>query len=103
MKSGKLKTSTILVARGNKTQFFRTIGEMPFALRRKIARMASEENTGTLLIADRRGAQEWLAEQGRRPDAAPPARRRWWVWAGGIVALLGALGAAAWGLGSLRW
>ncbi len=96
MTGGKLKTSAILVATENKTKVYRTIQEMPFSLRRKIVRLASGPNTGTLLIADRRGVREWLASQGRGAAIERPARpstpwgvRLWLALSGaGLLAVL---------------
>lgn len=57
---GTIKTSAILIAQGKRTRLYRTVEEVPPALRGKLARSTSGANAGTVLIADRRGAQELL-------------------------------------------
>lgn len=65
MVAGTVKTSSILVAMGGRTQVFRTLQEMPFALRRKVVRLAMGPDAATLRIADKKGAEEWLSSRGR--------------------------------------
>jgi len=79
MSRGKVRTSAILVASGQKTAMYRTLQEMPFSLRRKLVRLASGPNTGTLLIADQRGVDEWLSSQGRVAPAPSARRRPRWI------------------------
>jgi hypothetical protein len=57
---GTVKTSAILIAEGERTSVYRTVDEVPPGLRGKLARSTSGANAGTVLIADRRGAQELL-------------------------------------------
>ena len=104
MARGTVKTSAILVATRDKTEIYRTIQDMPFPLRRKIARLASGPNSGTLLIADRRGGEEWLSAQGRAsvPERQAPAPRRWVVRLWLALAASGLLTLLLWSLGLLR-
>jgi len=57
---GTVKTSAILIADGRRTAVYRTVDEMPPELRRKLAESTAGSNAATVLIADRRGAQELL-------------------------------------------
>jgi hypothetical protein len=58
--SGTVKTSAILISDGHRTFVFRTVDEVPPELRRKLAESTAGSNAGTVLIADRRGAEELL-------------------------------------------
>jgi hypothetical protein len=57
---GTVKTSAILIADGSRTEVYRTLEEVPPELRRKLAQSTAGSNAGTVVIADRRGAQELL-------------------------------------------
>ncbi|HEY1205233.1 MAG: hypothetical protein ABSH46_11080 [Bryobacteraceae bacterium] len=57
---GTVKTSAILIADGRRTAVYRTVEEIPPELRRKLAETTAGSNAATVLIADRRGAQELL-------------------------------------------
>ena len=57
---GTVKTSAILIADGRRTAVYRTVEEIPPELRRKLAESTAGSNAATVLIADRRGAQELL-------------------------------------------
>jgi hypothetical protein len=57
---GTVKTSAILIADGRRTAFYRSVEDVPPALRRKLAESTAGSNAATVLIADRRGAQELL-------------------------------------------
>ena len=57
---GTVKTSAILIADGHRTVFYRTVAEVPPELRRKLAESTAGSNAATVVIADRRGAQELL-------------------------------------------
>lgn len=62
------RTSTIFIARGEQTHVYRSVEEIPPVLRRKLQQTTRGINSGTILIADRRGRQELLrALQGQRP------------------------------------
>ncbi len=57
---GTVKTSAILIADGHRTAVYRTLDEVPPELRRKLAESTVGSNAATVVIADRRGAQELL-------------------------------------------
>lgn len=57
---GTVKTSAILIADGRRTAVYRSVEEIPPELRRKLAETTAGSNAATVLIADRRGAQELL-------------------------------------------
>jgi hypothetical protein len=63
MNRGTIKTSTIFIATGGRTSMYRTLEEIPAALRRKLLRSTGGANAGTVLIADRRGAEELMRAQ----------------------------------------
>lgn len=85
------KVSTIVVGSGNTVRTYRSAGEMPPAVQRKMDEALSGENSATLLIADERGRQEILKSlRGQETDLdsrlisalasrhkEQPARRRW--------------------------
>lgn len=72
--SGILRTSTILIASGRTAAAYRSIEEVPTGLRRKLLRSTTGLNSGTILIADRRGREE-LAKAIRK--LPPSAQDRW--------------------------
>lgn len=53
-----VKTSTIFIAKGGKTQVFRSVNEMPARLRKELEESTNSFNSATILIADRRGREE---------------------------------------------
>ncbi len=59
-RSGTVRTSAILIADARRTAVYRTLEEIPPELRRKLAQSTTGANADTLLIADRRGAQELI-------------------------------------------
>lgn len=64
-----LRTSTILVAVGNKTRIYRSAKQMPAELRRRLEKTTTGTNSATILIADKRGREEILrAVRGRQPE-----------------------------------
>jgi hypothetical protein len=63
------KTSTIFIASGAKTTVYRSLGEVPPGLRRKLQESTQGLNSATILIADKRGREELVrALQGRPSD-----------------------------------
>ncbi len=52
------RTSTIFVATGDKTQVYRSVEELPVAVRRKLQQTTRGVNSATILIADKRGREE---------------------------------------------
>jgi hypothetical protein len=80
---GTVKTSAILISNGRRTAVYRTVDEVPPKLRRKLAESTTGSNVATVLIADRRGAQELLRANIRalieeRIVAAPGFRALVW-------------------------
>jgi hypothetical protein len=57
---GTVKTSTILIGSGGGFSVYRRIEEVPSRLRGTLVKSTAGSNAGTVLIADRRGAQELL-------------------------------------------
>lgn len=112
MTRGTVKTSAIFIAAGGKTAVYRTLEEIPAALRKKLIRSTGGANAGTVLIADRRGARELLRTQAEilRKEQTPAARRR--DRAAGLLRLMaerwmelllaGVLGLLLWLLVSIR-
>jgi hypothetical protein len=60
------RSSTIFIASGDETHVYRSVNDIPPALRRKLQDSTRSMNSATILIADKRGQQELLrALQGR--------------------------------------
>jgi hypothetical protein len=59
---GTIRTSSILIAAGRGFSVYRKLDEVPPQLRSKLVKSTAGANAGTVLIADRRGAQELLRE-----------------------------------------
>jgi hypothetical protein len=53
-----VKSSTIFISVGDKTQVFRSVDEVPPGLRKKLEQSTNGMNSATILIADRRGREE---------------------------------------------
>ena len=53
-----LKSSTIFISVGNKTEVYRSVSEVPPQLRRKLEQSTNGLNSATILIADRKGKEE---------------------------------------------
>jgi hypothetical protein len=53
-----VKSSTIFISVGDKTQIFRSVAEVPPRLRKKLEQSTNGINSATILIADRRGREE---------------------------------------------
>src|SRR5258707_13983862 len=53
-----LKSSTIFISVGNKTEVYRSVDDIPPALRKKLDQSTNGINSATILIADRKGKEE---------------------------------------------
>ncbi len=53
-----VKTSTIFIAKGDRTHVYRSVNEVPPRLRRELEESTNSFNSATILIADRRGREE---------------------------------------------
>lgn len=53
-----VKSSTIFISVGGKTQVFRSVNDVPPRLRKKLEQSTNGINSATILIADRRGREE---------------------------------------------
>ncbi len=73
---GTVKTSTILIGEGRGFSVYRTLDDVPPRLRTKLMKSTAGANAGTVVIADRRGAQELLRENIRSLMARRAERKR---------------------------
>jgi hypothetical protein len=53
-----LKSSTIFISVGNKTEVYRSVADVPPSLRKKLEQSTNGINSATILIADRKGKEE---------------------------------------------
>jgi hypothetical protein len=53
-----LKSSTIFISVGNKTEVYRSVNDVPPPLRKKLEQSTNSINSATILIADRKGKEE---------------------------------------------
>ena len=67
--SGLFQTSAVLISSGGADLVYRSVEEIPSGLRTKLLKSTSGANSGTILIADRRGRQEIAKAVGKLPDA----------------------------------
>jgi hypothetical protein len=111
------RSSTIFIATADDTRVYRSVSEIPPALRRKLHQSTNSMNSATILIADKRGREELVrALQGQSSDvqcrlantirgrqsadkqsSTPPKRRALFGWRRWLEVLLPAtLGASLW-------
>ena len=64
-----VKTSTIFIAKGNRTRVYRSVGEIPQRLRKELEESTNGFNSATILIADRLGRKEILRALQGLPSA----------------------------------
>src|SRR5277367_5925364 len=55
-----VKTSTIFIAKGGKTNVYHSVNDVPPRLRKQLEDSTNSFNSATILIADRRGREEIL-------------------------------------------
>ena len=53
-----LKSSTIFISVGDKTEVYRSVDDVPPRLRKKLEQSTNSINSATILIADRKGKEE---------------------------------------------
>jgi hypothetical protein len=58
MQRVNVKTSTIFIAKAGRTRVYRSVDEVPAALRKELEISTNSFNSATILIADRRGREE---------------------------------------------
>src|SRR5260370_32483062 len=97
---GVVKTSTILIASGERRRVYRSVEDVPDALKRELIRSTNGLNSATIVIADRQGQKE-IAKSIRnlpgpansRTDEPVKASRRVWpvvLQTVGVLVVLGA-------------
>lgn len=101
--AGIVKTSTVMIAAGGESSFYRSVQEVPESLRRRLIETTNSENSGMIVIADRAGKEQWtevvahreaqaaLREPAPAEDAPAPvtgfAGLSWAAWAGVLLFL----------------
>jgi hypothetical protein len=105
--SGIVKTSTVMIAAGDESNFYRSMQDVPESMRQMLIDTTNSENSGMIVIADRAGKEQWTevvahreAQQAKaalqEPAAAtvtPAAPARglagvsWAAWAGVLLFL----------------
>jgi len=80
---GTFQTSTVLISAGGEDLIYRSVDEVPLRLRTRLMRSTNSSNSGTILIADRRGRKEIARAMRKVPAPASgfaawltPGRRR---------------------------
>ena len=106
-----VRSSTVYIAQGDQLDVYRSLEEVPPALRRVLDESTSSSNSATILIADRNGQRELVraiegqptplrmrvktsrsAEAQKEPATEPEGPQRPWV----EMSLVGLLGLVAW-------
>ena len=108
--SGVFQTSTVLISARGADLVYRSVDEIPAPLRTKLLQSTNSANSGTILIADRRGRKEIAKAMRNLPGAAQrrlhgegapgwltPLRKR--IISGAILALVSVLVAFLFRLG----
>jgi hypothetical protein len=70
---GVIKTSTILIARGEQRSVYRSVEDVPDALKRQLLRSTNGLNSATIVIADRQGRKEIAKAIRNLPASSSPA------------------------------
>ncbi len=71
--SGVFQTSTVLISAGGSELVYRSVDEVPAALRTKLLRSTNGANSASILIADQKGRKELAKAMRKLPG---PAQRR---------------------------
>ena len=114
-----LKSSTIFISVGNKTEVYRSVNDVPPPLRKQLEKSTNGIHSATILIADRNGKEEIVrairglpsnlrsklgnplqAESAAEPGLRGWLERIWDDWAELILPCL--LGVATWALFSVK-
>lgn len=107
------KTSMVIVSTGDGTEVYRSVGDLPAGLRKKLVKATTGVNAATILIADENGRKEIVRslQGGDSPIAARllegggPGRRTGeerWTWRHlAEVGLVVGIGVCLWALS--RW
>jgi hypothetical protein len=99
--SGIVKTSTVMISTGGERSLYRSVQEVPESLRQRLIRTTNGANSGTIVIADQAGKEQWTEvlahrEAVPRPEAAAEdtaarahefAGLSWAAWAGILLFL----------------
>lgn len=72
MESGVVKTSSVFIASDGVRSVYSSLRDVPEPLRRRLVESTSGRNSGTILIADRRGKEE--IEKASRVERGPRVR-----------------------------
>jgi hypothetical protein len=72
--AGMFQTSSVLISTSGTERVYRSVEEVPAALRTRLLKSTNGANSATILIADRRGRQEIAKAMRNLPGPAP---RRW--------------------------
>src|SRR5258708_39817059 len=100
---GVVKTSTILIASGERRRVYRSVEEVPDALKRQLISSTNGLNSATIVIADRQGRKEIAkairnlpAPSASAPVSQPAKASGEWCCPGALQAIgvLGLLAAA---------
>jgi hypothetical protein len=109
-----LKSSTIFISVGNKTEVYRSVNDVPAPLRKQLEQSTSGIHSATILIADRKGKEEIVRavrglpsglRSSLRTEAAGDAPVAGWRTVGQYwieILLPSAIGLAVWLLFSIR-
>ena len=114
-----VKSSTIFISVGGRTQVYRSVDDVPMRLRKRLEQSTNGINSATILIADRRGREEIVRairglpsnvrsrlsstlrnDAEATPKPAAGTRQFWRSWA--EILLPGALGLIVWLLFSAK-
>lgn len=107
MESGIVKTSAVLIAFQDVQAIYPSVREVPEPLRKRLVESTTGRNSGTIVIADRRGKEE--IEKANGFERVPWSRSlpenptvRWrQIWPAAIALVVGAAG--AWLAFVIRW